>query len=192
MAVPDRLPVDPPRDFPRVPAYAWSWLQRSRPVLIEAAKRLTGGPPPPGFVDTLQERFANDAFTRDVVVGVIADVAFHGRIPRHRPAGVSWDRGLTWWGATIAGITPDQFEATTSPVEQSRLFGVEEQPPRRPAPRSGGGQPRRTAAAERAALAGALRDLLRSADADSVPASAIRQLLSQLEQPHSAEGPSRQ
>src|SRR3712207_7917472 len=47
---------EPRAEFPRVPAYAWSWLQRSRPVLAEAARRLTGGPPPPGFVDSLRER----------------------------------------------------------------------------------------------------------------------------------------
>lgn len=193
MAEPDHLPVDPPPDFPRVPAYAWSWLQRSRPVLAEAAKRLTGGSPPPGFVDNLREGFAVDAFTRDVVVGVIADVAFNGRIPRHRPANVSWDRGLTWWAAAIAGVTPEAFEATPSNVVQSRLFGVEEQPSRRPPPpRSSSSAPRRTANTERAALATALRDLLRTADGDSVPTAAVAQLLRQLEQPHSAEGPSRQ
>ena len=178
------VPLDGPRLFPRVPAYAWSWLQRSRPVLAEVARRLTGGPPPQGFVDTLTEQFASDAFVRDVVVGTIADVAFNGRIPRHRPAGVSWDRGLSWWAAAIAGITPQAFDATsTTEVEQSRLFGVEEHP-RRSAPTT---PSRRTAASERAAIAGALRDLLRTSEGDTVPAASIRQLLAYLEEPHSAE-----
>ena len=175
------LPVDPRREFPRVPAHAWSWLQRSRPVLLEVARRLTGGPPPPGFVDTLRERFAEDAFTRDVVVGAIADAAFNGRIPRHRPAGASWDRGLTWWAAAIAGVTPEAFEAAGPNVVQSRLFGVEERQPA-PRPASRGGSSRRTVAGERAALAASLRELLRTADRDSISTSAIRQLLAQLEQ----------
>ena len=193
MSDPEHRPVVPPRQFPRVPAYAWSWLQRSRPVLVEASQRLTGGPPPPGFVDDLRERFDADAFTRDVVVGVIADVAFNGRIPRHRPAGASWDRGLTWWGAAIAGVTPEAFEATPPPVVQSRLFGVEEQSSRPAgAQRSTSTTSRRSATSERAALAGALRDLLRTAQGNSVPADSVRQLLAQLEQGHSAEGPSRQ
>jgi hypothetical protein len=188
VASPENRPIDPPRNFPRVPAYAWSWLQRSRPVLAEVARRLTGGAPPAGFVDTLREQFADDAFTRDVVVGVIADVAFNGRIPRHRPPGVSWDRGLTWWAATIAGVTPEAFEAAPPNIVQSRLFGVEDRSPRRPpSPRPTG--TRRSAASERAALAGALRDLLRGTQGDMVPAAAIRQLLAQLEEQHSAEGP---
>lgn len=184
MSEPVPLPVGGPRIFPRVPAYAWSWLQRSRPVLAEVAQRLTGGPPSPGFVDTLTERFATDPFTRDVVVAAIADVAFNGRIPRFRPAGVSWDRGLSWWAAAIAGITPQAFEAGPDDAVQSRLFGVEEQAARR-APVT---PTRRTAASERAAIAGALRDLLRTSEGDTVPAAAIRQLLAYLEEPSAAEG----
>jgi hypothetical protein len=176
--------------FPRVPAYAWSWLQRSRPVLAEVSRRLMGAPPGPGFVEHLQERFDNDAFTRDVVVAVIADVAFNGRIPRHRPLGASWDRGLTWWAATIAGVSPAQFDASGPPVEQSRLFGVEEQssaPPaapsrrRAPAPKRGSGD-------ERAVVVAGLRDLLRNAEDDRIPAAAVRSLLDQLEGQHSADG----
>lgn len=185
MAEPEPLPAGA-RMFPRVPAYAWSWLQRSRPVLAEASRQLTGGPPPPGFVDTLRERFANDAFTRDVVVSVIADVAFSGRIPRFRPAGVSWDRGLSWWAAAIAGISPEAFDRGPTDAVQSRLFGVEEQPPARTVPLKPA--TRRTAASERAAIAGALRDLLRTTEGEAVPASAIRQLLASLEDAHSAEG----
>ncbi|HEY8339943.1 MAG TPA: hypothetical protein VIK95_08755, partial [Egibacteraceae bacterium] len=85
-----------PRPFPRVPAHAWAWLQRSRPVLAEIAERLTGGPPGPGFVDALRRQVDADPFVRDVVVGVIAEVAFGGRVPERRPPGASWDRGLTW------------------------------------------------------------------------------------------------
>lgn len=185
MAEPEPLPTGA-RLFPRVPAYAWSWLQRSRPVLAEAARQLTGGPPPPGFVDTLRERFPADPFTRDVVVSVIADVAFSGRIPRFRPAGASWDRGLSWWAAAIAGISPEEFDKGPTDAVQSRLFGVEEQQPARPAPLKPGS--RRTAASERAVIAGALRDLLRTTEGDAIPAAAIRQLLASLEDQHSAEG----
>ncbi|MPZ73422.1 MAG: hypothetical protein GEU74_09350 [Nitriliruptorales bacterium] len=188
--MPQHHPGDHRREFPRVPAYAWAWLQRSRPVLAEVSHRLTGDPPGTGFVDYLQERFPHDAFTRDIVVGVIADVAFNGRIPRHRPAGASWDRGLTWWAAAIAGVTPQEFDAASPPVVQTRLFGVEEQPPSRPGRGAAG---RRTPSpSERAALVAALRDLVRTAQGDSVPVSAIRELLRQLEGPHSAERRDRQ
>ena len=172
--------------FPRVPAYAWSWLQRSRPVLAEAARRLTGGPPPPGFVDTLRERFAADPFTRDVVIAVVADVAFNGRIPRHRPAGVSWDRGLTWWAAAIAGVSPQNFEATPPPVVQSRLFGAEEPPPPAPEPVA---SPEWNATTDRAMVIAALRNLLQSSSGDVLPADAVRAVLDQLEGPHSARRP---
>ena len=176
--------------MPRVPAYAWSWLQRSRPVLQEAAQRLTGGPPPEGFVDDLRERFATDEFTRNVVVAVIADVAFNGRILRHRPAGASWDRGLTWWAAAIAGTTPEEFETAGPDVVQSRLFGVEEQPsaPRR-RPVTG---VRKAASGDRPMLAEALRNLVRSARDGQVPVASIQALLAQLEDPASAEEPRRQ
>lgn len=169
--------------FPRVPAYAWSWLQRSRPVLVEAAQRLTGTPPGPGFVEALRVRFDTDPFTRDVVVGVVADVAFNGRVPTHRPPGASWDRGLTWWAAAIAGTTPAQFEARTAPaVTQRRLFGGEEdqQPPPARGPASG---PRRRApSAERRMLVQSLRELLRASDGDMIPAAGVRQLLATLDQ----------
>lgn len=183
MSEPVPVSIDGPRIFPRVPSYAWSWLQRSRPVLGEVSQRLTGGPPPAGFVETLGERFAADPFTRDVVVGAIADKAFNGRIPLFRPAGVSWDRGLSWWAAAIAGITPQEFDAGPVDAVQSRLFGLEAKPPRR-APVT---PTRRTAASERAAIAGALRDLLRTSEGDAVPVAAVRQLLAYLEEPLSAE-----
>lgn len=185
MAQPQPAP-EAPGQFPRVPAYAWSWLQRSRPVLNEAARRLTGGPPPPGFVDTLRERFAEDPFTRDVVVAVVADVAFNGRIPRHRPPGVSWDRGLTWWAAAIAGVSPQSFEAAQPPAVQSRLFGADESQPSRPAPPPE--PPRWNATTDRAMVIAALRNLLQSSTGDTIPADAVRALIQHLEGPHSAGG----
>jgi hypothetical protein len=163
--------------FPRVPAYAWSWLQRSRPVLVEVSKRLDGGLPGPGFVETLQERFAHDAFVRDVLISCIADVAFNGRIPRSRPPGVSWDRGLIWWAATLAGTTPDAFEATSPPVVQSRLFGIEDPPPRRRSPLSA---PARRSSSERTVVIAALTELLAAEQDGAVPAAAVRALLEQL------------
>lgn len=167
--------------FPRVPAYAWSWLQRSRPVLVEAAQQLTGGAPSPGFVDSLRERFETDAFTRDILIGIIADVAFGGRVPRYRPAGASWDRGLTWWAAAIAGTSAGEFEARTAPDgEQHQLFETGEEEGARPA--AAPTRRRRGPSAERLMLVQALRQLLRSADGDMVPASAVRQLLATLDE----------
>ncbi len=179
--------------FPRVPGYAWTWFQRSRPVVVEAARRLTGRPPSPGFVDDLRAAFSNDRFTRDVVIGVVADVAFSGRVPTRRPPGASWDRGLTWWAAALAGTTPAEFESRSgAPVpSQHRLFdtGATAQP--QPDPAGLTERARRHAAQrlaqspERAALAAALRELLESAESDQIPASAVRQLLAQLENPPS-------
>ena len=184
--------------FPRVPAYAWAWLQRSRPVVTEAAQRLTGSAPGAGFVEDLRRRFATDAFTRDILIGVIADVAFGGRLPTHRPLGASWDRGLTWWAAAIAGTTPGEFEARTetqtTQATQRRLFDAEE--PQAAASTEAGGaalmQPKAVAhlalqpadsvvSAERRMLIGTLRELLAGADGDQVPASAVRHLLATLE-----------
>jgi hypothetical protein len=169
----------PSREFPRVPAYAWSWLQRSRPVLSEAADRLTGGPPAPDFLDELKRTFRSDPFVRDVLIGVIADVAFNGRIPTSRPPGVQWDRGLIWWAAAIAGVPPAAFEAAgRDDATQRQLFEVE----------GAARDDRRTVIApvrrmtpEQGRLAAALRQLLATAEGDRVPASAVRQLIDQLE-----------
>jgi hypothetical protein len=168
-----------PRPFPRVPGYAWAWFQRSRPVLTEAAQRLTGTPPGPGFADELREAFDDDAFTRDVVIDVVAEVAFSGRAPTRRPAGVSWDRGLTWWAAALAGTTLEDFEARSTGPEptQRPLFDV----PRADAT-AGRRSGRRGPTQERLALARALRELLTSAEGGQVPASVIRQLIAQLEE----------
>lgn len=182
-------------EFPRVPAYAWAWLQRSRPVVTEAAQRLTGSAPAPGFVEDLRARFPADAFIRDVLIGAIADVAFGGRLPTRRPFGASWDRGLTWWAAAIAGTTPGQFEApTAAPGTQRRLFDAEETHAAAPAqPGSpglrqaeavahlAGPPPHKAVSVERRMLVAALRELLAGADGDQVPASAVRHLLATLE-----------
>lgn len=169
------------RTAPRVPSYAWAWLQRSRPVVDEIARRLTGGPPTPDFLSDLRERFETDPFTRDVVIAVVAEVAFNGRVPSRRPAGTSWDRGLTWWAATIAGVTLAEFEARppTESAAQRRLFDDAQH---QPLPSRRGGPTPSGAERERAALAAALRDLLDSAEGDQVPASAVRQLLAWLEE----------
>ena len=171
------------RRVPRPPAHAWAWLQRSRPVLTAAAEQLTGGPPTPGFVDELRARFEDDPFTRDVLVGVIAEVAFGGRVPQRRPAGASWDRGLTWWAAALAGTTPEAFEGRGEGPGQPALFDE--------APREEPAAPRRRRAEvvaelaprapESAALAARLRDLLAQAEGDSVPVQAVRDLLAELE-----------
>jgi hypothetical protein len=188
--MPDDAAADTSRTFPKVPGYAWTWLQRSRPVVLEAAERLTGAPPSPGFVDDLRAAFERDPFTRDVVIAVVADVAFGGRAPLRRPPGATWDRGLTWWAAALAGTTPADFEARPAApaAPQGSLF---EPGPSARAPdpdglaRSARARvvPRVARTPERAALAAALRQLLAAAEGDAVPASAVRQLLAQLEEP---------
>lgn len=171
-----------PQRIPRPPGYAWAWLQRSRPVLLAAADALTGAPPGPTFLEDLRARYEDDAFTRDVLAGVIVDVAFGGRIPTHRPAGASWDRGLTWWAAALAGTTPAAFDARPAPAGQPALFTDEPAAapplPARQATRIAELAPR---APEAAALAARLRDLLAHADGDVVPAAAVRALLAELE-----------
>jgi hypothetical protein len=152
-------------------------------LLAEAARRLIGGPPTPGFVDDLRTQFEEDAFVRDMVIGVVADVAFGGRVPAHRPPGASWDRGLTWWAAALAGITPAEFEARSPAVRstQRALFETDSAEPR-PAPASAPARrPVVRRSPERAALTQALRELIASADGDQVPVSALRQMLDQLE-----------
>lgn len=206
MGDPDSGPPEPSdsgaplagRRFPRVPGYAWAWFQRSRPVVSEAARRLTGTEPAPGFVDELRSAFEADAFTRDVVIGVVADVAFAGRAPARRPPGASWDRGLTWWAAALAGTSPREFEA------RSEVRGGRQEPLFDPPGGSGpAGRSELSASGlqqhardragrrahpspERAALADALRSLLETAQGDQVPAAAIRQLLEHLDAPPSA------
>lgn len=173
------------RGFPRPPAHAWRWLQRSRPVLRAVADRLTGGPPPPDFVDELRRAFETDPFTRTIVVDVIAEVAFGGRVPRRQPAGASWDRGLRWWAATLAGVDVADFDGPAT-AQQPDLFGADRSDPqpatvqaqalaeaaRRQTPRT---------TPERIALARTLRSLLDASEGDQIPASAVRQLIAELE-----------
>ncbi|CAN5418482.1 hypothetical protein BH23ACT7_BH23ACT7_06270 [soil metagenome] len=176
---PDAPP--PANAFPRVPGYAWTWLQRSRPVLHEAALRLTGQPPDAGFVDRLRATVPAEPFVRDVLLAVVCEVAFHGRIPVRRPGGTSWDRGLTWWAAAIAGTTPAEFDARSGPVAgtQRPLFDPppELQPPATLSPPPGP----RPLSPHRAALARALRDLVATAEDDMIPAEAVRQLIAEIE-----------
>lgn len=190
------------RQVPRPPAHAWRWLQRSRPVLEAVSHRLTGGPPPAGFVDDLQRAFASDAFVRAIVVDTVAEVAFGGRVPRRQPPGASWDRGLRWWGATLAGVAVEDFEARQPQAAQAGLFGsAETSTAAAPDRRGHGGDADRLQAAarrhagglspQRAALARSLRELLAASDGDQVPASAVRQLIAELEDPGADEGISR-
>jgi len=196
MAAPDQ-PATPPPPLAAVPAHAWAWLQRSRPVLSEVARRLTGEPPTPGFVDELREACARNPFTQAVLADVVAEVAFSGRVPTARPPGASWDRGLTWWAAALAGTTPAAFDASGPRGTQHRLFddgsadAEGRARPRGGGPRAGETLPRDRPAVreqapppvsrERRALADALRALLREADGDQVPASAVRQLVAALD-----------
>jgi hypothetical protein len=157
-------PAHNPTAFPRVPGYAWDWLQRSRPVVEALAVVLTGRPPGSGFVQAVRRSFATDELVRDAVLGVVADVAFRGRVPTSRPAGASWDRGLVWWAATLAGRSVADYEEQSQTVDQPRLFG--EQTP--------------AAGIERRVLIQALRELLLHSDGDQIPAAAVRQLIARL------------
>ncbi len=165
----------------QVPSYAWAWLQRSRPVLAEIARRLTGGPPPREFLDQLRAGYAIDPFTRAVVADAVAEVAFGGRVPVVRPRGASWDRGLTWWAAALSGVSPAEFDSQARAADQRTLFdnGTSEPRPSSDIP------PRPPAlpgvSRERRALAEALRDLVRASGGDQVPASSIHQLADTLD-----------
>lgn len=176
-----------PRDV-RVPAHAWTWLQRSRPVLAEISHQLYGQVPDAEVLTRLRSDFAGDRLVQDVVAGVVCAVAFGGRVPTHRPAASRWDRGLVWWAAFAAGVPVTAFEAAPDPVPaQAPLFGAANPVERAvadaavaapPAPPS---TPPRPRVVSRAAVVAALQDLLASGDGTQVPAAAIRQLLAQVE-----------
>lgn len=166
-------PVPEAMDAPAVPAYAWDWVQRSRPVVDQLAEVLTGQPPRAGFVDAVRRAFPDDPLVRDAVLSVIATIAFRGRVPSRRPPGVSWDRGLVWWAALLAGRSPQDYTAPPVDVEQPELFGHVSS----------------AAPSERRAVVAALRDLLAQRTGDQIPASAIRQLIAQLE--HGSQDDSR-
>lgn len=159
-------PVPDRGSTPKVPAYAWDWLQRSRPIVEALASVLTGKPPRPGFVQAVRRSFAEDPLVRDAVFGVVADVAFRGRVPPSRPPGASWDRGLVWWAATLVGRSVAEYEDDGRVVDQPQLFGDQVSDP---------------SVLDRDALIRALRDLLAQSDGDQIPASAVRQLIAQLE-----------
>ncbi|MGH8934646.1 MAG: hypothetical protein ACRDZO_29440 [Egibacteraceae bacterium] len=173
----------PESAYRRVPAHAWSWLQRSRDVLAEIGARLYGEAPPTQLIEELRRLVPVDPFVRGVVLDVIRERAFHGRPPDRRPHGASWDRGLVWWAAALNGVSTTEFEAASAkaPPAQPRLFGQDPPPPPDPHP-----APVRPARPPRVgdlqALADSLRSLLAESDGDQVPAEAIRRLLRQLEQ----------
>lgn len=160
-------PAHDPTASPRVPGYAWDWLQRSRPIVEALAVVLTGRSPGPGFVQAVRRSFATDELVRDAVLGVVADVAFRGRVPASRPPGASWDRGLVWWAATLAGRSVADYEEQGQAVDQPRLFGEQAA--------SGAGSERRL-------LVQALRELLLHSAGDQIPATAVRQLIARLEE----------
>jgi hypothetical protein len=141
-------------------------VQRSRPIVNQLAQVLTGQPPRRGFVEAVRRSFPEDPLVRDAVLSVIAAVAFRGRVPAARPPGVSWDRGLVWWAAALVGRTPGEYAAPQVQVDQPALFAH---------------TATSTDSAERRALVAALTDLLAQRTGDQVPASAIRQLIAELE-----------
>lgn len=168
---------------PRVPAHAWTWLQRSRSVLAEIAAQLYGTPGDQATLERLRADYAADAFVQDLVARVVCDVAFKGRVPQRRPPGARWDRGLTWWGAHLAGVGVAEFEARSSGSEppQEVLFGpppaTPEPPPTTPTPT----RRRPLVSIERRAMIQALRDVLASGDGETVPVQAVTALIRQLE-----------
>ncbi|CAN5218274.1 hypothetical protein BH23ACT9_BH23ACT9_11110 [soil metagenome] len=166
---------------PRVPAHAWTWLQRSRPVLTEIAGQLYGTPADQVILEKLQADYAEDPFVQDLVARIVCDVAFNGRVPDRRPATARWDRGLTWWAAHLAGVGLQEFEARSGGADppQEVLFGPAPAPPPPPAPAPTRRRP--LVSVERRAMIQALRDVLASGDGDQVPAEAVRALIRQLE-----------
>lgn len=177
-------PSPSPSARPRVPAHAWTWLQRSRSVLAEIANQLYGSTGDGQVLERLKEDYARDPFVQDLVARVVCDVAFNGRVPERRPAGARWDRGLTWWAAHLAGVSPREFEERSTPPSppQERLFGPQPSPPRpRPDQTPRPTRRRPLASVERRAMIQALRDILASGDGDTVPADAVRALLQSLE-----------
>jgi hypothetical protein len=175
--------------LPRVPEYAWAWLQRSRPVLSEIAVRLTGAGPTSGFVQDLRRLFRDDAFSRDVVLGAIVDIAFRGRVPGTRPPGASWDRGLVWWAAAATGRRPADFDRSpAAAARERRLFDPDDPDDHEAASVGPPGAglhasrvPRRTPSGDRAELVWRLRALLRTAEGGAVPVAALQELLADLE-----------
>lgn len=147
------------------PGYAWAWLQRSRPVVERLAEVLTGQRPRAGFVDAVRRSYGTDPLVRDAVHDVVAEVAFRGRVPARRPHGASWDRGLVWWAATLAGRSPGDYAMPVVEVEQPALFAE---------------AATRRATSERTLLIAALEDLLAQRTGDQIPAAAVRQLLAHL------------
>ncbi len=175
-------PSPQPASRPRVPSHAWTWLQRSRSVLAEIGGQLYGSSSEQSVLDRLKQDYLADEFVQDLVARVVCDVAFNGRVPDRRPAGARWDRGLTWWAAHLAGVTPQEFEARSSGVAppQPVLFG----PPPDPTPPPTPVQPTRRkplVSVERRAMVQALRDVLAAGDGQTVPADAVRALIVQLE-----------
>lgn len=159
--------VPEPVDVPRPPAYAWDWLQRSRPVVERLARVLTGRPAGRDLVVAVRRSFATDPLVRDAVLRTVSEVAFRDRVPRRRPPGASWDRGLVWWAATLVGSTPTEYDrGGRTAVEQPPLFGDE--PPTPPT-------------VERRVVVAALRGLLAEAVGDQIPAAAVRQLVAHLD-----------
>jgi hypothetical protein len=175
-------PSPEPAPATRVPAHAWTWLQRSRSVLAEIAGQLYGTVAEPHVLDRLRADHAADPFVQDLVARVVCDVAFNGRVPERRPAGARWDRGLTWWAAHLAGVTPQEFEARSAGTAppQPALFGPPPAPPPPPTPATPARR-RPLVSVERRAMVQALRDVLAAGDGSTVPADAVRALIAQLE-----------
>lgn len=178
-------PSPPPAQVPpvRVPAHAWAWLQRSRSVLGEIAQQLYGIDADQSVMEKLKTDYYGDPFVQDLVARIVCDVAFNGRVPERRPAGTRWDRGLTWWAAHLAGVSPQEFEARAqaTPPPQPALFGPSPQAPAPPARPSGPTRRKPLVSVERRAIVQALRDILAAGDADTVPADAVRALIAELQ-----------
>lgn len=133
-------------------------------------------------LEKLKQDYAKDAFVQDLVARVVCDVAFNGRIPTRRPAGARWDRGLTWWAAHLAGVTPQEFEtlSTGSTPPQQVLFGPAPIAEPDPVPVTPSRR-KPLVSVERRAMIQALRDILAAGDDQSVPAAAVRALITELE-----------
>lgn len=103
------------------PAYAWDWFARQRLLWREVRSRLAAGAAPLATryaaVDTraetmplLRTDYARDELVRSTVDGVVAEIAFLGRIDDsfERLGLHNAPRGLRWWWTALSGEEIDR------------------------------------------------------------------------------------
>jgi hypothetical protein len=106
------------------PAYAWDWFARQRLLWRESRSRLAGAASPAAsrygpleakseVVATLRADYDRDEVVRDVVHGVVADIAFLGRtdVGFDRLGVTNAPRGMRWWWTALTGEELDRPSA---------------------------------------------------------------------------------